>query len=108
MKKYIAVALYSGAFLLFGVYFFSYFTFADPKLINTLNSAFEKIESYIIRLATPAAAVAVGTGLLMRKFSFGDEEKLRTAKKLIRGSLFSYGFILLIDLVLQFIKTILN
>ncbi len=108
MKKYVAIALYSGAFVLFGVCFVSYFTFADPKLVNTLNSAFEKIESYIIRLATPAAAVAVGTGLLMRKFSFGDEEKLRTAKKLIRGSLFSYGFILLIDLVLQFIKTILN
>ena len=108
MKKYVAVILYFGVSLLFGICFISYFTFCDPKLVNTLNSAFDKIESYIIRLATPAAAVAVGTGLLMRKFSFGDEEKLRTAKKLIRGSLFSYGFILLIDLVLQFIKTILN
>ncbi len=81
---------------------------ADPKLISTLNSAFEKIEGYIIKLSTPAAAVAVGSGLLMRKFSFGDEEKLRTAKKLIRGSLFSYGFILLIDMVLQLIKTVLS
>ena len=45
---------------------------ADPKLITTLNSAFEKIESYIIKISTPAAAVAVGTGILMKKFSFGD------------------------------------
>ncbi len=81
---------------------------ADPKLITTLNSAFEKIESYIIKISTPAAAVAVGTGILMKKFSFGDEEKIRTSNKLIRGSLFSYGFILCIDLVLSLLKTLLT
>jgi len=43
---------------------------AYPKLISTLNSAFEKIESWIIALSTPAAAIAVGTGVLMKKFSF--------------------------------------
>ena len=46
---------------------------ADPKLISTLNNAFEKIENYILKLSTPAAAIAVCTGLLMKKFSFGDE-----------------------------------
>lgn len=81
---------------------------ADPKLVTTLNSAFEKIESYIIKISTPAAAVAVGTGILMKKFSFGDEDKIRTANKLIRGSLFSYGFILCIDLVLSLLKTLLT
>ncbi len=81
---------------------------ADPKLVTTLNSAFEKIESYIIKISTPAAAVAVGTGILMKKFSFGDEEKIRTSNKLIRGSLFSYGFILCIDLVLSLLKTLLT
>lgn len=81
---------------------------ADPKLISTLNGAFEKIESYILKLSTPAAAVAVCTGLLMKKFSFGDEEKIRTGKRLVKGSLFSYGFILCIDLVLSLIKTLLT
>lgn len=81
---------------------------SDPKLISTLNSAFEKLESYLIKLSTPAAAVAVGTGVFMKKFSFGDEEKIRTAKRLIRGSLFSYGFILCIDLVLSLVKTLLT
>lgn len=80
----------------------------DPKLVSTLNNAFEKVESYIIKLSTPAAAVAVGTGVLMKKFSFGDEEKIRTSKKLIRGSLFSYAFILCIDLILSLIKTLLT
>lgn len=81
---------------------------ADPKLITTINSAFDKIESYIVKISTPAAAVAVGTGVLMKKFSFGDEEKIRTANKLIRGSLFSYGFILCIDLILSLFQTLLS
>lgn len=81
---------------------------ADPKLVTTINSAFEKIESYIIKISTPAAAVAVGTGVLMKKFSFGDEEKIRTANKLIKGSLFSYGFILCIDLILSLFQTLLT
>ena len=53
---------------------------ATPKLVNKLNNAFEDIESWIIKISTPAAAVAVCTGALMRKFSFGDEEKIRTGK----------------------------
>lgn len=81
---------------------------ADPKLVTTLDNAFEKIEDYIIKISTPAAAVAVGTGVLMKKFSFGDEEKIRTANKLIRGSLFSYGFILCIDLILSLFQTLLT
>ena len=81
---------------------------ADPKLVTTLDSAFEKIEKYILKISTPAAAVAVGTGVLMKKFSFGDEEKIRTANKLIRGSLFSYGFILCIDLILSMFQTLLT
>ena len=81
---------------------------ADPKLISTLNNAFEKLEGYLVKLSTPAAAVAVGTGVFMKKFSFGDEEKIRAAKRIIRGSLFSYGFILCVDLVLALMKTLLT
>lgn len=81
---------------------------ADPQIINKLNSAFENIEGWLLKLATPAAAVAVGTGVFMKKFSFGDEEKIRTGKKIIKGSLFSYAFILAIDLILQAIKSLIN
>ena len=81
---------------------------ATPKLVNKLNSAFEDIESWIIKISTPAAAVAVCTGALMRKFSFGDEERIRTGKRLIRGSLFSYGFILCMDLILSTINNLLS
>ena len=74
---------------------------ATPKLVNKLNDAFKDIEGWIIKISTPAAAVAVCTGALMRKFSLGDEEKIRIGKKLITGSLFSYAFILAIDLILS-------
>lgn len=79
---------------------------ATPKIVNTITSAFENIEGWIIKIATPAAAVAVGTGIFMRKFSFGDEERIRMGKKIIRGSLFSYAFILAIDLILSAIKSL--
>ena len=70
-----------------------------PELVNTLNAAFENIKDWLLALATPAAAVAVGVG---------DEERIRIAKKLIRGSLFSYAFILAINLILSAIKSLIN
>ena len=96
------------ALLVLYVFVFSSICFAaDPKLITTIRKAFESIESWILKIATPAAAVAVGTGIFMKKFSFGDEEKIRTGKRLIRGSLFSYAFILAIDLILAAIKSLI-
>ena len=80
---------------------------ATPKLVSKLESAFSNIENWIIKLSTPAAAVAVGTGIFMKKLSFGDEERIRTGKKIIRSSLFSYAFILAIDLILAAIKSLI-
>ena len=84
------------------------FAWGDPEIVGKINSAFESIKGWIIKIATPAAAVAVGTGVFMKKFSFGDEEKIRTGKKLIKGSLFSYAFILAIDLILSAIKSLVG
>ena len=75
--------------------------------LNLMTNAFQNIESWILKIATPAAAVAVGTGIFMKKFSFGDEERIRTGKKIIRNSLFSYAFILAIDLILAAIKSLI-
>ena len=83
------------------------FAAGTPKLISTLEKAFGNIESWLIKIATPAAAVAVGTGLFMKKFSFGDEEKIRSGKKLVKTALFSYAFILGIDLILSAIESLI-
>ncbi len=80
----------------------------NSSLIDKLQSAFETIEKWLLTLATPAAAVSVGVGVFMKKFSFGDEERIRVAKKLIRGSLFSYAFILAIDLILSTIHSLVS
>lgn len=108
MKKvyYIIYTLFLSFVLLncFCTFSFS----AYPKLVNTITSAFETIESWLLRISTPAAAVAVGSGIFMKKFSFGDEERLRTGKKIIRGSLFSYAFILCIDLILSAIQLLVS
>ena len=81
---------------------------AYPKLVNTITSAFKTIESWLLRISTPAAAVAVGSGVFMKKFSFGDEDRIRTGKRVIRGSLFSYAFILCIDLILSAIQLLIT
>ena len=98
--------------LLFIIFLFTSSSFSygwgEPEIVNKVNSAFETIEGWILKIATPAAAVAVGTGIFMRKFSFGDEEKIRTGKKIIKGSLFSYAFILAIDLILSAIKSLIS
>ena len=84
------------------------FFHGDPVIVDILNSAFEKVESWMLKSATPAAAVAVAVGLFMKKFSFGHEERLRIAKQSLRGSLFSYAFILVLDLILSAISSLLT
>lgn len=81
---------------------------ADPKLVSTLTGAFTKIEGYLVKIATSFAAVAIATGLLMRKFSLGDEKKIYRANNLIKGSITSYVLIICIDLVLSLIQTVLT
>ena len=96
--------------LLIFIFYFTeiYAALGDPKLISKINSAFETIEGWLLKISTPAAAVAVGTGVFMKKFSFGDEERIRMGKKIIKGSLFSYAFILAIDLILSAIKSLIS
>ena len=81
---------------------------AYPKLVNKILSAFDDIKSYLVALATPVAAVAIASGFLMQKFSFGDEERIRNGKKLIRTSIISYAFILTLDLVISLIQTLIG
>ena len=102
---YIFILLFSLCF----IFCFSGNCFAStPKLISKLDGAFKNIEDWIIKLATPAAAVAVGTGVFMKKFSFGDEERIRISKKVIRGSIVSYCLLLTLDLILAAINSIIN
>ena len=106
IKKRICIILV--VFVIFFITFENECLAVEPTLISKLRTAFEKIEGYIVRLATPVAAVSVGVGALMRKFSFGDEDKIRTGKNLIRGSITSYVVILLTDMILSLLNTLLG
>ena len=92
------------------IYLINIYAVTDKSsiLVNKFKRAFEKIQEYLILIATPAAGVAICTGLLMRKFSFGDEERVRTAKKLIRGTIIAYALIISTKLILNFILVILR
>ena len=113
MIKFKKILFYILIIFIFSIiifFIFENFSFAlgEPKLVSKINSAFENIESWLLKLSTPAAAVAVGTGVFMKKFSFGDEERIRMGKKIIKSSLFSYAFILAIDLILSAIKSLIS
>ena len=106
LRNFLFILFFSTLFIIFSNS--SCFAWGDPELVTKINSAFETIEDWILKISTPAAAVAVGTGVFMKKFSFGDEERIRMGKKLIKGSLFSYAFILAIDLILSAIKSLIS
>lgn len=58
-KKVFFLLFISVLFIIF-LFSFSQGSFAaDQKLVNTLKKAFEQIESWLLKLSTPAAAVAV-------------------------------------------------
>lgn len=93
-------------FVTFSIFTYSYC--AEPTIVRNLYSALDSIKDWIIKLATPAAAVAVGTGIFITKFSFGDDEKIIKGKKLVRTTIFSYGFIVGIDLILKAVNSLVT
>lgn len=108
MKKKIFIVYFVFLFIVF-LFTFSNFSFAaDPTLVSTLTSAFTKLKSYIVKIATSFVAVAVSTGLLMRKFSLGDEKKIYKANSIIKGSIISYVLILCVDGILSLVDTALG
>ena len=57
------------------------FAVTEAKLVKTLNTGLTTIKNWIIKLSTPAAAVAIGTGVFMKKFSFRRRAKNYYAEK---------------------------
>ena len=80
---------------------------ADPTLVTRLNSALKKIQDYFVKISAPAAGVAIAVGVMIRKFSFGDEEKMRIGKKVIFNAVICYGIIISTDLIIKFVDSVL-
>lgn len=94
--------------LFFTVFSSNVYAKNDPTLVNKLNTALKELQGYLVKLATPATGVAIATGALIRKFSFGDEEKMRIGKRIIVNAIICYGIILSLNLIIKFIETILK
>ena len=80
---------------------------ADPTLVTKINSGLKKVQGYLIKFATPAAGVAIASGVLMRKFSFGNEEKMAIGKKIIINAIIGYAIVISIDLIIKFVDSLL-
>ena len=71
MKKYLYFIYY--IFILFIILLFSFSSpcfCAYPKLVSKLITGFEQIKIWLIKIATPAAAVAVRNGCIYEKIQF--------------------------------------
>ncbi len=80
---------------------------ANPTIVNKMYTALNRIQDYFVRLAAPAASVAIAVGVMMRKFSFGEEEKMRMGKKVIFNAIICYAVIISIDLIIKFVDGII-
>lgn len=103
MKNKILSLVLPVGFLLMNVAFGAVAKY--PTIMNTLQASLVKIQAWMVSIATPAAAIAVITGVLIKKFSFGDTERMMVGRRLIRSSFVSYGLVVGIDLILKAIST---
>ncbi len=101
-KRYLIISLILFILSFYSTCYAGLFTGDD--LTTKITKGLTEIQEWIVKVATPAAAVAIGSGLLMKKLSFGDEEKITMGRKLIKSTIFSYAFILLIDPVISAIQ----
>lgn len=106
-KKHSKFKIYASIFILMAVFLTTFnivycAAVSDPTLVNKLNSAMKKILTYLQKLATPIAV-----GVIMRKLSFGDEEKMLKGKKVIINAIIGYAIIISIDLIIKFIEALI-
>jgi len=102
MRKKIVSVLVAAGLLITNI---SFAATKYPTIMNTLQASLVKIQAWMVAIATPAAAIAVITGVLIKKFSFGDTERMMVGRRLIRSSFVSYGLVVGIDLILKAIST---
>lgn len=108
-KKYMYIFI--NVISIFTIIFLNYsdiLAASDPTLVNKLNTVFKKIQGYLVKLATPVAGVAIAMGVMMRKLSFGDEEKMAKGKKTIMNAIIGYSIIISINLIIKFIDALLG
>ena len=81
-KKKFFYLIFTTIFSLLLLFSFSVLSYGwgDPEIVTKINSAFESIENWLIKISTPATAVAVGSGVFMRKYEW--------ARKLLKGLYF--------------------
>lgn len=105
MKRKVAIMIALSCFLFVSV---SFAATSYPTIMNNLKTALNKIQEWLVAIATPAAAIGVITGVLIKKFSFGDTERMLVGRRLIRSCFVSYGMVVGIDLILKAITSLVT
>lgn len=81
---------------------------STPSLVTKITNAFSKIQGYLKKIATPVAGVCLISGVLVRKLSFGDEQKMILGRTIIVNTIVGYAIIQLSDLIIKFIEAVVK
>ena len=82
--------------------------FAAEDVFSASERFFGDIQIWIIRISTPAALIGVGSGAFMKKFSFGDHQKIKMGNMVIFSSLIGWTVINGLTLILTTIQKYIN
>lgn len=78
--------------------------FAATTVFDAGTQLANDASAWIIGISTAAAVVGVGTGALMKKMSFGDDQKIRTGNKIMSGSIIAWAVLNGLPLILGTIQ----
>lgn len=62
-------------------------------ILDNLGNMVKNTQTTLLGISTGAAGVGIGTGVFMKKFSMGKQDRIETGNRLIRDSVIGWGTI---------------
>ena len=101
--------LYRAVFL--SVYIAGFFVlttnvaFAAGELFGNAGQLLNDVYLKFVGMSTAAAGVGVGTGVFMKKLSFGKQEKIELGNKVAKDSVIGWATLNALGIILNFVST---
>lgn len=77
-------------------------------LMGNAQELLNDVYGRLVAFSTAAAGIGVGTGVLMRKFSFGKQHQIELGGKIIKDSIFGYCILNGLALIFSFLAPYLK
>jgi hypothetical protein len=107
MKKIFKGKVYNALKFVFtfGVVFGAFAISSNAGIFDKANTFLKEIQDGLLLVSTVAAIVGVSTGVLMKKFSMGKQDKIETGNRIIRETLIAVAMINVAPVLVGWIAT---